>query len=176
MTSLPTFDFAAFVSAFDAKRRNLELGWYDFADELWDMSSELNAIRTNDHPLCGGAVSRLGTRGEASCQYSLYMLRWLGQAPEEYLTGPVIDVGPRQLPEAGPDQRLRWDLNQLHTALNAQRLERGLTWAALGQEIGCTPSRLTNLKTAKIADMGLVMRVTQWLGKPAAEFVHPARW
>jgi hypothetical protein len=25
-------------------------------------------------------------------------------------------------------------------------------------------------------DMGLTMRVTQWLGKPAAEFVHAAHW
>jgi hypothetical protein len=25
-----------------------------------------------------------------------------------------------------------------------------------------------------MADMGLAMRVTQWLGRPAAEFIHPA--
>jgi hypothetical protein len=24
--------------------------------------------------------------------------------------------------------------------------------------------------------MGLTMRVTQWLGKPAAEFIHAAHW
>ena len=72
--------------------------------------------------------------------------------------------------------RLRWDLNQLHTALNEQRQERGLAWSELAQELGCTPSRLTNLRTARMADMGLTMRVTQWLGKPAAEFIHAAHW
>ena len=88
----PVFDFAAFFAAFDAKRRDCGLGWYEFADELWQQSWELNAQRM-DHPLCGGAVSRLGARGATSCQYALFMLRWLGQAPEEFLSGPVVDVG-----------------------------------------------------------------------------------
>jgi hypothetical protein len=80
------------------------------------------------------------------------------------------------VPEAGPDRRLRWSLNQLHEALNAQRRERDLTWVALGQELDCTPSRLTNLRTARLADMDLAMRITQWLGQPAATFIHPAQW
>ena len=104
------------------------------------------------------------------------MLRWLRRAPEDFLTGPVVDVGDVRLPEAGPDSRLRWDLTQLHSALNEQRRERGLTWAELAQELDCTSNRLTNLRTARFADMGLAMRVTQWLGRPAAAFIHPARW
>jgi hypothetical protein len=172
---LPVFDFAAFVAAFDTERRARGLGWYEFADELWDQSSELNA-QLMDHPLCGGAVSRLGTRGAASCQYALFMLRWLARAPEDFLTGPVIDVGDNRLPEPGPDHRLRWDLNQLYIALNAQRQERDLTWSALAQLLDCTPSRLTNLRTARQADMALTMRVTQWLERPAADYVHAAQW
>ncbi|MEP7114132.1 MAG: hypothetical protein ABI862_12770 [Ilumatobacteraceae bacterium] len=104
------------------------------------------------------------------------MLRWLGRAPEEFLIGPPADVGDTRLPEAGPDSRLRWDLNQLHAALDAQRQERGLVWPGLAETLGCTPSRLTNLRTARQADMDLVMRVTQWLERPAAEFIHAARW
>jgi hypothetical protein len=104
------------------------------------------------------------------------MLRWLGRAPEDFLTGPVVDVGDVRLPEAGAGSRLRWNLNELHTALNERRRERDLTWAELAQELGCTPSRLTNLRTARFADMDLVMRITQWLGRPAAAFIHPAQW
>jgi hypothetical protein len=104
------------------------------------------------------------------------MLRWLGRAPEDFLTGPVVDVGDVRLPDAGPDSRLRWNLNELYAALNEQRRERGLTWAVLAQELDCTPSRLTNLRTARFADMDLAMRVTQWLGRPAAAFIHPADW
>jgi len=176
MVELPFFDFVAFFAAFDAARRDHDLSWYEFADELWEQSADLNERRVDDHPLCGGAVSRLGARGETSCQYAMFILRWLGRAPEEFLVGPLIDVGDVRLPEPGPTSRLRWDLNQLYAALTERRQEQGLTWAELAQQIGCTPSRLTNLQTARIADMALTMRVTQWLAKPAAEFVHATQW
>jgi hypothetical protein len=52
----------------------------------------------------------------------------------------------------------------------------GRPWQELAREFGCAPSRLTNLRTARLADMGLTMRVTQWLAKPAAEFIHAAHW
>ncbi len=171
----PTFDCGALFDALDAQRRERGLGWYELADDLWQQSADLNA-RRGDHPLCGGAIQRLKQRGATSCQYALFMLRWLGRAPEHFLTGPVAAVGEVSLPEAGPDRRLRWDLNQLHAALNEQRQERQLTWAGLARELGCTPSRLTNLRTARLADMDLAMRTTQWLRKPAAAFIHPAAW
>jgi hypothetical protein len=175
MQALPVFDCGALFAALDARRRDLGLGWYELADELWQQSSELNAQRT-DHPLCGGAVSRLQTRGATSCQYALFMLRWLRRAPEDFLTGPVVAVGDVRLPESGPDSRLRWNLSETHAALNEQRQELGLTWAELAQELDCTPGRLTNLRTARFADMDLAMRITQWLGQPAAAFIHPAGW
>jgi hypothetical protein len=176
MSDLAVFDFDAFVDAFDAERRARGLGWYEFADELWGQSADLNASRPDDHCLCGGAISRLRARGATSCQYGLFMLRWLGRAPEEFLTGPVRDVGDIQLPHAGPDSRLRWDLNALHCALNDERRRAGLTWTELAREIGCAPSRLTNLRTARLADLGLTMRITQWLDRPAAAFIRPAQW
>jgi hypothetical protein len=171
----PVFDCGALFTALDEQRRDRGLDWFALADELWQQSSGLNAQR-RDHPLCGGAISRLQKRGATSCQYALFMLRWLRRAPEDFLTGPIVDVGDVRLPRAGADSRLRWDLSEVHAAVNEQRRERGLTWAALAQEMGCTPSRLTNLRTARLADMDLTMRVTQWLGQPAAAFIHPAQW
>ena len=173
---LPAFDVAAFYGALDARRRERELDWYTLADELWQQSSALNIQRPDDHPLCGGAVGRMGTRGATTCQYALFMLRWLDRAPEDFLTGPVVDVGDVTLPEAATDRRLRWDLSELHAALDDERRVRNLTWAELADQLDCTPARLTNLKTARFADMDLAMRVTQWLGRPAAAFIHPARW
>ncbi|MGH3402026.1 MAG: hypothetical protein ACRDRJ_05815 [Streptosporangiaceae bacterium] len=96
--ALATFDFAAFFTAVDHTRRDRDMGWGDLARELWDQSAQLNTER-DDHPLCGGAVSRLGARGETSCQYALYLLRWLGQAPEEFLARPARDVGDVRLPD-----------------------------------------------------------------------------
>lgn len=169
------FDMDAFCDALDARRLRAGLTWYELADELWDQSVELNA-RRGDHPLCGGAVGRMRARGATSCQYALFMLRWLGRSPEDFLAGPGADVGDTRLPAAGPDARLRWDLPELHAALDERRRERGLTWTGLGAELGCSPSRLTNLRTARLADLDLAMRITQWLGRPAAAFIHPATW
>ncbi len=176
MRPSPVFDCDALFNALDAQRRDSGLGWYELADELWQQSSDLNVQRSSDHPLCGGAVQRLQERGATSCQYALFMLRWLHRAPEDFLAGPVLDVGDVALPEAGTDSRLRWDLSQLHTALNEQRRQQNLTWADLAEELDCTPSRLTNLRIARLADMDLVMRITQWLGQPAAAFIHPSQW
>lgn len=173
--TLPVFDCGGLFGALDERRRTHGLGWYELADEMWEQSSALNAQRA-DHPLCGGAVARLQQRGAISCQYGLFMLRWLDRAPEDFLTGPVLDVGDIRLPDAGIESRLRWDLSEVHACLNERRQERRLTWAQLGQELDCTPGRLTNLRTARLADMDLAMRVTQWLGRPAAAFIHPARW
>lgn len=175
MSTLASFDCVALYDALDQKRQEHGLGWYELADELWEQSAELNT-ELNDHPLCGGAIQRLKPREATTCQYALFMLRWLGSAPEDFLRGPVVPVGDPALPDAGPGSRLRWDLSQLHSVLNEQRKERQLTWAQLGHALDCTPARLTNLRTARFADMALVMRVTQWLGHPAAAYIHPASW
>jgi hypothetical protein len=175
MRELAVFDGSAMIRALDAQRADHDLGWTELADELWQQSGDLNA-ELADHSLCPGALVRTAHRGSMTCQYALPILRWIGRAPEEFLTGPVVEVGPIRLPQAGADKRLRWDLNQLHTALNGRRQERELTWAATADELDCTPSRLTNLRTARLADMGLTMRITQWLGQPAATFIHPVRW
>jgi hypothetical protein len=175
MPTLPAFNGDALMSALDVQRADRGLDWSALAVELWQQSSDLNA-ELADHCLCPGALVRTARRGTMSCQYAVVILRWIGRAPEDFLTGRVANVGDTQLPEAGPESRLRWDLPQLHASLNEQRQARDLTWAALANELGCTPSRLTNLRTARLADMDLTMRITQWLGKPAAGFIHPARW
>lgn len=175
MRTAPVFDGSALIRALDARRAAHDLGWTALADELYQQSGDLNA-ELSDHALCPGALVRTAKRATMSCQYALIILRWIDRAPEEFLTGPSIDVGDVRLPQAGPDRRLRWDLSQLHSALNEHRRDRQLTWASLARELDCTPSRLTNLRTARLADMGLTMRITQQIKKPAAQFIHAARW
>jgi hypothetical protein len=175
MGTMPVFDGAAMIRVLDAQRVHRALDWTALAEELTQQSSELNAA-LSDHSMCPGALVRTAKRGSMSCQYAAIILRWIDRAPEEFLTGPVVDVGDVRLPEAGPDRRLRWDLPQLHAALNAHRVERQLTWAALAEELDCTPNRLTNLRTARLADMDLTMRIAQCIGQPAAAFIHPAGW
>jgi hypothetical protein len=175
MAALPRFDCDALFVALDARRRDEGLDWHQLASALWQQSRELNAGRS-DNPLCPGAVPRFKQRGNISCQYALFMLRWIDRPPEDFLVGPVVEVGDTRLPKAGPDSRLRWDLGQLHAALNARRQEDELTWATLAGQLDCTSNRLTNLRAARLADMDLTMRATQWLCQPASAFIHPAGW
>lgn len=169
------FDGEKLIQALDEKRSARGLTWTRLASELWEQTAVLNA-RLGGDALCPGALYRTSLRGTMSCQYALPLLRWLGRPPEDFLVGEKADLGDTGLPQAGPDKQLRWDLAELHAALDERRRDRGLTWAALGVELDCTPNRLTNLKTARLADMGLVMRVTQWLGEPAARYIHATDW
>lgn len=175
MPIAPVFNGDALVAELDARRVRFGLGWPALAEELTQQSGELRAA-LNDHAVCSGALVRTVRRGSMSCQYALMLLQWLDRSPEDFLFGEGREVGDTHLPSVGTDARLRWDLPELHGAVNDERRRRGLTWAALAEQLGCTPSRLTNLRTARLADMDLAMRLTQWLGRPAADFVHPATW
>ncbi|QHT57554.1 hypothetical protein GXP71_16730 [Cellulomonas sp. H30R-01] len=169
------FDGEQLIHALDDERTARGLTWTRLAVELWEQTAVLNA-RLGGDALCPGALYRTSLRGTMSCQYALPLLRWLGRPPEDFLVGERADVGDARLPEAGPDRQLRWDLAELHAAVDARRRNRELTWAAVGVELHCTPNRLTNLKTARLADMGLVMQITQWLGEPAARYIHATDW
>jgi hypothetical protein len=117
----------------------------------------------------------MSRRGEISCQHALFILHWLDRTPESFLTGGSTQEYP--LPKVGNDRRLRWRLKYLYEAMNEQRLERGLAWTELATILRCTPSQLTGLRTAKFATgIKLAMRITQWLRRPAADFIYAARW
>jgi hypothetical protein len=68
---------------------------------------------------------------------------------------------------------LRFDTAALHAALDAKRRERGQTWREVASELpGFTPNMLTNLASGPLIGFPRVMTLTQWLGRPAADFVR----
>ena len=70
------------------------------------------------------------------------------------------------------DHILRFDTYALYKALQQERLRRGLTWQQVAKELpGFTVSMLTNLATEPLIGFPRVMFLTQWLGRPAADFV-----
>ena len=170
------FDVRALFEALDRQRLERALNWRQVAEAIWAQSSELNEAR-HDHPIAVRTITGMGTRGDTSCQHALFMLRWISRAPEDFIARPIEGIAQVGLPVAGPDRRLRWKLDALYEALNARRREEQLTWTSLADLLSCTQSQLTGVKTARFAiGMRLAMRITQWLGCPAAEFVYPARW
>ncbi len=178
------FDVQAFYRALDAQRTERGLTWPGVARELWDMSAELAKRRGEDHPIAASTLTNVAKRGDTTCQHALFMLRWLGRPPEDFVDdAPPATRAP--LPLAGPDRRLRWHLHAtprrdvpgLYEALAARRAERGVAWPILAREFHCGPSQLTGLRTARFAvGMTLAMEITQWLERPAADFVYAAQW
>ncbi|MBO0728003.1 MAG: hypothetical protein J2P57_02015 [Acidimicrobiaceae bacterium] len=174
--SLFDFDGFALFHALDEARQTRGLSWQGVADEIWSLSAELND-RRKDHPIAPSTIQNLGKRGGTTCQHALFFLRWLGRSPESFLTGAPVEARKGSLPPVGPDRRLRWNLKQLHAALDTQRRGRGLTWAQLAEILRCTPSQLTGLRTARFATgMNIAMRSVQWLERPAADFIYLAKW
>jgi hypothetical protein len=174
------FDGNALFAALQAKRQAEGLSWAGAAAAIWDMSSALNAARDArglaNHPISPSTLQTLGKRGATTCQHALFFLRWLGRTPESFLDGAAIGDG-EPLPACGPGRRPRWDLKALHAGLNESRVGRGSTWAQTASELRCQPGQLTGLKTARFATgMTLAMRITQWVGRPAADFIYVARW
>jgi hypothetical protein len=161
--------------AMEEQRLSRNLSWRQVADEIWDLSKELNE-RRHDHPISPSTLSGMRERRETSCQHALFMFRWLGRTPESFLTGAVASRD-SSFPDVGPDRRLRWTLKKLYEAMDEQRRDRGLTWKELAVILRCTPSQLTGLRTAKFATgMRLAMRITQWLSRPASDFVVASQW
>ncbi|MGH3731829.1 MAG: hypothetical protein ACRDVC_00370 [Acidimicrobiales bacterium] len=174
-SSIREFSVANLYQALDVQRLARELSWRQVADEIWDMSRELNS-RRRDHPISPATLSGMRSRGATSCQHAMFMLHWLGRTPESFLVGDLSPLD-APLPRVGSDRRLRWSLPQLYEAMNAQRIERGLTWSALAKILRCSPSQLTGLRTAKYAtNIILAMRITQWVARPSADFAYAAKW
>ena len=174
-SSIGEFSTQELFEALQQQRLSLNLSWRQVAEEIWNQSHELNDQR-RDHPISPSTLKGMGERGETSCQHALFVLRWLRRTPESFLQGKTA-VPDSTFPEIGPDRRFRWSLKKLYEAMNEQRRERGLTWKELAVILHCTPSQLSGLRTAKFATgMRLAMRITQWLDRPASDFVYAARW
>lgn len=170
------FDTAAFFDAINRQRIARQLSWTAVAKEIRNQSSTLN-VQLRDHPFSPSTLTGMPKRTYTSCQHALGILRWLSLPPESFITDSTVDPADSALPPAGPDRRLRWDLPKLYEALDTQRQERHQTWTQLARELRCSPAQLTGVRTARYAiTMILAMGITQWLRRPARDFVYPAKW
>ena len=169
------FDAVALFEAMDAQRSARGLSWREVANEIWELSAVLNE-RRRDHPISASTLTGIVKRRDCTCQHALFVLRWLGSAPEQFVSG-IRRNGDDALPLVGPDRRLRWNLKVLYDALNARRIQQELSWPEVAEELRCTANQLTGIRTARFAiGMTLAMRIVRWLDRPAATFIYAAEW
>ena len=96
----------------------------------------------------------------------LMILTWLGRIFDDFTirtgrhgTAPTLTVAPVER-----DDNRRFDPRVIHTALNAQRQKRGLTWHETAQEIGLiNAGNLTRLARGGRLGVPRVLYIADWL-------------
>lgn len=161
------FDMRAFHAALDVARQAKGLSWAELAAETNRPFEGTTSI-----PIHPATLRDMLAKRSVTSAVVLQALAWLGRTPESFLTGPAT-FPEAPLPESGPGHVLRFDTVAVHAALNKQRQARGLSWAQVAAEMpGFTTSMLTNLATGPLIGFPRVMLLTQWLGRPIADFVR----
>jgi hypothetical protein len=165
-TPLRRFDVRAFHAALDAERRDRGLTWLELAAEI-----NRPLLATPSIPIHPDTLRTIPAKSSVTSAVVLQALAWLGRTPEDFLTGPPAPLE-TPLPASGPGRVLRFDTRALHAALDAQRQARGLTWTQVAAELpGFRAAMLINLAKGPLIGFPRVMLLTQWLGRPAADFV-----
>jgi len=166
----------ALCAALDEARTARGLTWVDLVAELNAPFKFVPSIPTSLSTIRG-----MGGKSSVTSAVVLQVLRWLGRSPESFLRGrpPAAGAGAsaEALPDVGPQRILRFETKGLHAALDEARRERGLTWRQVSAELpGFKEGMLTNLATGPAIGFPRVMRVTQWLGRPTADFTRGYDW
>jgi hypothetical protein len=86
--------------------------------------------------------------------------------------GTQQNCAPAELPSVPAGKVLRFDTKKLHAAVDAHRIERGLTWKEIASEIGVGVSSLAHLSAGGRTSFPQVMRILSWLESPATEFTR----
>jgi len=168
---------SALCAALDEARAARGLSWTDLVAEINAPFKFVPSIPTSLSTIRG-----MGGKASVTSAVVLQVLRWLGRSPESFLAGrpaPPIATGAsaEALPDVGPERILRFDTKAIHAALDEARRERGLTWRQVAGELpGFKEGMLTNLAAGPLIGFPRVMRITQWLGRPAAEFMRGYDW
>lgn len=163
------FDMSALQAALEAERSARGLSWTTLMTEINEPFKGTPSI-----PISLSTIRSMHAKRSVTSAVVLQILRWLGRAPESFLTGrqtaPLLD---ETLPAGGPSRILRFDTGAMHAALNTERVKRGMTWKQVARELpGFTENMLTNLASGPLIGFPRVMMIPQWLGFPAARFVR----
>ena len=164
----------ALCAALDEARSMRGLSWTELVAEINAPFQFVPSI-----PISLSTIRGMGGKASVTSAVVLQVLRWLGRSPESFLAGRSAPAGAsaEALPDVGEQQILRFDTQAIHAALDEARRARGFTWRQIAGELrGFKAGMLTNLATGPAIGFPRVMRITQWLGRPAAEFMRGYDW
>jgi len=167
---LPDFSVDALYAAMDEQRCSRGLSWAQVTREI-----NRPFDGTTSRPIAASTITGMRSKRAIEGDSVLQQLRWLNRAPESFVAdGNDVAAEDAALPIVAPNRILRFDTRTLHAALDAQRIERGLTWKQVAAEIGgrMTVSTLTHLAKGGRTGFPDVMRITRWLGRSVASLTR----
>ena len=166
---LLAFDIKALHAVLDNERRARRLSWTELAAKINEPFNGTVSI-----PISVTTLRTMQDKRSVTSAVVLQILRWLKRTPESFLSGrTAAPTESELLPTPGASRILRFDTRALHAALNSARIEQGMTWKQIADELpGFTQSMLTNLATGPLIGFPRVMLLTQWLSRPAASFIR----
>jgi hypothetical protein len=159
------FDVVALSEALDAKRSELGLTWQELAIQVTDRQS-----RRSDRRIAASTFKGMSERGSVRDTVVLQALLWLGRTPESFVPG-LRETSEHALPDHDTG-RPALDTRAIYLAMDDRRARHGLTWRDVAHELGrgFNPGMLTRLAGGTHIGFPRVMRIFQWLERPAAEF------
>jgi hypothetical protein len=161
------FDIEALYEALDAQRVARGMSWQEVAGAISDPFRDGPA-----RPISASTLTGMRGRSVVEGDGVLQMLRWLRRTPESFIPGHEATA---PLPEVRPGQILRFDTRRLYEAVDARRIERGMTWRAVAGEIpGVGVASLSRLSKGGRTGFPQVSRLARWLGLPLASFTRAA--
>ncbi len=169
MIQLRHFDMLELQHAVDDARQARGLSWAAVAAEI-NMPFE----GTPSIPISVSTIRDMHKKASVTSGVVLQVLRWLRRTPESFLSGEQsTPIANADLPEPGPSRILRFDTRAMYTALDTERIRRGIKWKEIaGQLPGFTESTLRNLSTGPLIGFPRAMLIPQLLGRPAAAFIR----
>lgn len=113
-----------------------------------------------------GTMKRLQTHAVFELDGILFLAQWVGREIEDFMGELVVDAGESTSP------RRRFDPPALYEAVNQARVQRGLTWEEVAEEVAQLPSTLERLRIYKRFTVNEVLPITGWLGRRTLEFTR----
>jgi hypothetical protein len=160
------FDMQGLAAAVGQERLARGLTWEQPAAEI-----NIPFQGTGSIPISLSTIRGMSQKRSVTGAVVLQVLRWLGRTPESFLSGRSdIDAS---LTDPGAVGILRFDTEALYVALNEERERRNMTWKQVAAELpGFTQNMIANLTGWPLIGFPRVMTLTQWLQRPAADFVR----
>lgn len=70
---------------------------------------------------------------------------------------------------------LRFDSKALYVALDAQRVQRGMTWTQVAAVTGVSAATLTRTRAGGRLEVDGMLAMVRWLGVPVETFVRESK-